>query len=94
MKTIEETELLSWKSIWLAVEEGKQHFVQKAINEHVERHPPSERDEVRLRTIHIVRHNQRNRAEIRQRIRRVSHTIRTLQKGCYNPNAQEPSHAS
>ena len=90
MKTIKEAELLSWKAIWQAVEEGKHHFVQKAINAHVERYPPSEQDEARLRTVHIVRHTQRDAAEVRQRILRVSSTIRTLQKGCFNALAANP----
>ncbi|WP_417500766.1 hypothetical protein [Marinobacter sp.] len=96
MKTIKEAELLSWKAIWQAVEEGKHHFVQKAIDAHVARYPKDEQDEARLRTIHIVRHTQRQPAEVRQRIRRVSSTIRTLQKGCFNALAanQEQHHAT
>jgi len=90
MKTIKEAELLSWKAIWQAVEKGKHRLVQKAIDEHVARYPKDEQDEARLRTVHIVRHTQRQTAEVRQRIRRVSSTIRTLQKGCFNALAANP----
>ncbi len=93
MKTIEEIELLSWKAIWLAVQTGKQHLVQKAINEHVERFPVPEQDIVRLRTIHIVRHTQRQPDEVHSRIQRVSRTIRKLQQGYFNANATEAHHA-
>lgn len=94
MKTIEETELLSWKAIWLAVQSGKHSHVQRAIDDHVERFPASERDLVRLRTIHIVRDTQREPHEVKSRIDRVSRTIRTLQKGHFNASHQEECHAS
>lgn len=94
MKTIEETELLSWKAIWLAVQSGKHRHVQRAIDDHVERFPASERDLVRLRTIHIVRDTQREPKEVASRIQRVSRTIRTLQKGNFNASRQENCHAS
>src|SRR5690606_39419503 len=60
------SDLLSWKAIWLAVQNGKHHLVQRAINEHVERYPVPEQDLVRLRTIHIVRDTQRQRSEERR----------------------------
>ncbi|PPI86178.1 hypothetical protein KEHDKFFH_02335 [Marinobacter maroccanus] len=94
MKTIEEIELLSWKAIWLAVQNGKHRQVQRAIDEHVERFPTSEQDLVRLRTIHIVRDIQRQPHEVKSRIQRVSRTIRTLQNGNFNATRQEESHAS
>lgn len=94
MKTIAEIELLSWKAIWLAVQNGKHHLVQRAINEHVERYPVPEQDLVRLRTIHIVRDTQRQPDEVTSRIERVSRTIRTLQKGNFNSRHQEQPHAS
>ncbi|NWO05794.1 MAG: hypothetical protein HLX50_08905 [Alteromonadaceae bacterium] len=94
MKSIEEIELLSWKAIWLAVQTGKQRLVHKAINDHVERFPVPEQDMVRLRTIHIVRHTQRQPDEVHSRIQRVSRTIRKLQRGHFNPNTTEACHAS
>ena len=94
MKTIEEIELLSWKAIWLAVQNGKHYHVQRAINEHVERFPIPEQDLVRLRTIHIVRSTQRQPHDVARRIQRVSRTIRTLQKGRFNASRKEISHAS
>lgn len=93
MQTIEKIELLSWKAIWLAVQNGKHRHVQRAIDDHVERFPVSEQDQVRLRTIHIVRDTQRQPREVQSRIRRVTRTIRTLQKGKFNANHQEESHA-
>ncbi|MBB5321187.1 hypothetical protein [Marinobacter oulmenensis] len=92
MKTLKEIELLSWKAIWLAVKSGRHSQIHKAIDEHVERFPVSERDQVRLRTIHIVRHTQREPEEVATRIRRVSRTIRQLQKGHFSTR-QEVCHA-
>jgi hypothetical protein len=94
MKTIEEIELLSWKGIWLAVQSGKNAHIQRAINDHVERFPASDQDLVRLRTIHIVRDTQRQPHEVASRIKRVSRTIRTLQKGNFSASGQEECHAS
>lgn len=96
MSTMKESELLSWKTIWQAVKEGEHRLIQKAIDEHVERYPVSDRDEVRLRAVHIVRHTQRQPDEVRQRIQRVTSTIRILQKGCFNALAanQGPCHES
>ena len=87
MITMQENELLSWKIIWQAVQDGSHRQIQIAINDHVEGFPISEQDEVRIRAIHIVRHVQRQPDEIRQRIQRVSSTIRTLQKGRFNARA-------
>lgn len=96
MKTMQESELLSWKTIWQAVHDGKHRDIQIAIDEHVDRFPEEEHDAVRLRAVHIVRMTQRHTDEVRQRIRRVSSTIRTLQKGRFNARAanEEEHHAS
>lgn len=89
MRTMQESELLSWKAIWQAAQNGKQSGIVHAIDDHVERFPASEQDEVRLRTIHIVRNTQRSPEEVRGHLRRVSSTIRTLQKGRFNAHANE-----
>lgn len=96
MRTMQESELLSWKAIWQAVYDGKHRDIQKAIDEHVDRYPEEIQDEVRLRAVHIVRMTQRHPREVRQRIRRVRSTIRTLQKGRFNARAanEEEPHAS
>lgn len=87
MRTMQESELLSWKEIWLAASDGTHRDLERAINDHVERFPPEQHDEVRLRAVHIVRTTLRQKDEIRSRIRRVSSTIRTLQKGRFNASA-------
>lgn len=91
MRTLPESQLLSWKEIWLAVETGKHREILKAIDEHVERFPASERDLVRARTMHIVRSTQRDTDTVRDHIRRVSRTLKALQRGRFRPANDEDS---
>lgn len=96
MKTIEESELLSWKAIWQAVKDGKRGDIIRAIDQHVHRYPEDLHDEVRLRAVHIVRSTQRAPEEVAERIRRVSRTIRILQRGRFTGRGviTETSHAN